>query len=509
MKIRVRRVTDEGVARLSGTGQPPRTGLAERLTDAAILEAIAAEGELMTALLERLVAAPTTLGHEEAGQVVMEEAFRELGLEPVDVPMDAAALRAHPGHSPFSWDVAGKRNVVATWGPVAGDPAPSDPASGQLPRSLILNGHIDVVSPEPLERWARAPFEPVREGDWLYGRGCSDMKCGLAAIVGAVAGLRRLGLAPLAPVHLQSVVEEECTGNGTLACLLAGYRADGAIVAEPFGAAITTSQVGVLWFTVTVRGTPGHAGDDHHAGEDHHAGDPAAAGAGTGVAPHLFDPALIDATGHVMGEGAAAEADEDGSGNPIEGAFPIIRALRRLEADRNLAIPERYAAYRHPINLNVGTIRGGDWASTAPGECTVGFRIALYPDESVGALQRQIEAVVAEAASLDRRLRADPPTVAYDGFACDGYEIPNDHPLVEALAAAYARQAGEPPVRIATTGTSDARIFGLFGGTPAVCFGPYAENAHGVDERVYLPSVVSAAQTLGLFIRDWCGLSSE
>jgi acetylornithine deacetylase len=467
MRIRTRRVVNEGVARLPETAQPPLASLVERLTDAAILEAIAAEGAAMTALLERLVAAPTTLGHEEAGQVVMEAAFRELGLEPVDVPMDAAALRAHPGHSPFSWDVAGKRNVVATWGPVARDPAPSDPAAGRAARSLILNGHIDVVSPAPLERWTRAPFEPVREGDWLYGRGCSDMKCGLAAIVGAVAGLRRLGLAPLAPVHLQSVVEEECTGNGTLACLLAGYRADAAIVAEPFGAAITTSQVGVLWFSVTVRGTPGHAGDDHH------------------------------------------ERDDPDAGNPIEGSFQIIRALRRLEADRNLAIPERYAAHRHPINLNVGTIRGGDWASTAPGECTVGFRIALYPGESVVELQRQIEAVVVEAASLDRHLRADPPTVAYDGFACDGYEIPNDHPLVEALATAYARQTGEPPVRIATTGTSDARIFGLFGGTPAVCFGPYAENAHGVDERVYLPSVVSAAQTLGLFIRDWCGLSAE
>ena len=60
---------------------------------------------------------------------------------------------------------------------------------------------------------------------------------------------------------------------------------------------------------------------------------------------------------------------------------------------------------------------------------------------------------------------------------------------------------------MSTTGTTDAGIFGNAGGIPAVCFGPYAEQAHGVGERVYLPSVVQTAQVMGLLIRDWCGLS--
>ncbi len=113
----------------------------------------------------------------------MRAAFSELGLEPLDVPLDRAVLADHPGAAPFSWDVAGKSNVVATWEPAA-------PADG---RSLILNGHIDVVSPEPVSLWSSAPFTARRDGDWLYGRGAGDMKSGLAAMVGALRGLRRLG----------------------------------------------------------------------------------------------------------------------------------------------------------------------------------------------------------------------------------------------------------------------------------------------------------------------------
>jgi len=115
--------------------------------------------------------------------------------------------------------------------------------------------------------------------------------------------------------------------------------------------------------------------------------------------------------------------------------------------------------------------------------------------------------VVAEAAAAGPVALAHPPEVVYRGFACEGYDIPADDPLVVTLANAFAREAGAPPTLVATTGTTDARVFGQWGGAPSVCFGPYAEQAHGVGERVYLPSVVQTAQVMGLFVRDWCGLS--
>jgi acetylornithine deacetylase len=404
-----------------------------------ILAAVAAEEAAMVDLLTELVEAPTVLGAEAPGQAVMRRAFAGLGLEPFDVPLDVDALRSHPGGAPFSWDVSEKVNVLADWGP-AGE------ADG---RSLVLNGHIDVVSPEPSELWSGAPFAARRDGDWVYGRGAGDMKSGLVAMVGAVAGLQRLGLTPRGRVQLQSVVEEECTGHGALACVLAGHTADAAVLTEPTQGAIWPAQVGVLWFKVRVLGAPAHAGE--------------------------------------AAEGA----------NAIEASYRVIEALRDLEADLNEVRPPLFAAYPHPINLNVGMIRGGDWPSTVAGECVTHLRLATYPGEPVADLKRRVEAVVAGVEN--RRHRID---VLYEG-----YELAEDAPLVQTLSAASARATGTAPPIFASTATTDARAFALYGDTPAVSFGPVAENEHGVDERVHVPSITRTAQALALFISDWSGLS--
>jgi acetylornithine deacetylase len=410
--------------------------------DAEILAAVAAEQPAMVELLTELVAAPTLLGREAGGQAVMRQAFAALGLEPFDVALDRDALERHPGGAPSSWDVDGKANVLADWHGTGGG------------RSLILNGHIDVVSPEPAALWAGDPFSARVDGDWLYGRGAGDMKSGLAAIVGAVRGLQRLGLRPRGRVQLQSVVEEECTGNGAVACVLAGQTADAAILTEPTQGAIWNAQVGVLWFQVRAIGAPAHAGD--------------------------------------AAEGA----------NAIEASYKVIEALRALEAELNAAKPPLFAAYPHPINLNVGQIRGGDWPSTVAGECVTHFRLALYPGEPVGGLKARVEQAVASV-DANSSFRFE---VVYDGFQCEGYELEPDAPLITGLQDAAARVIGQPPPLFASTATTDARTFQLYGDTPAVCFGPLAENEHGVDERVHVPSMTQTAQAIALFIADWCGL---
>lgn len=422
---------------------------AAAIPDAEISAAVAAQSEWMVDLLERAVAAPTVLGNEEPGQEVMEAAFRELGLAPVDIRLDAAALRNDPHSSPFSWDVSGKRNVVATWDAV-----------GQGGRSLIFNGHIDVVPPAAQELWSSPPFEPRRAGDWLYGRGAGDMKAGLVAIAGAIRALRSLDVAPLADIHLQSVVEEECTGNGALQCLISGPTAEACVIAEPHPDHITTAQVGVVWVHVDIVGRPAHA----------------ARASALGV-------------------------------NAIDAVATVSRALRELEAELNEAPPPPFDRFEHPINLNPGTIRGGDWTSTVAAQCTVSYRLALYPDQRPQWLAQRIESAVAAAASADPFLSENPPRVRYDGFSCEGFSLEPEEPVVVALSAAYRRIVGTPAPLYPTTATTDARHF-VRRGIPAVCFGPRGEEIHGVDERVSISSIEQAARVLGAFVRDWCGLTS-
>ena len=284
----------------------------------------------MEALLAELVAAPTLLGAEAAGQAVMRRAFAELGLEPFDVPLDAGRARAaHPARRAVQ---LGRRRQGQRGRRLAAAGA----ADG---RSLILNGHIDVVSPEPASLWAATRSAPRRDGEWMYGRGAGDMKAGLAAIVGAVRGLQRLGLAPRGRVQLQSVVEEECTGNGALACVLAGHRRTPRSSPSRPAARSGTPRSACCGSRCASLGAPAHAGD----------------------AP-------------------------DGA-NAIEGSYAVIQALRGLEAELNAVKPPLFAAYPHPINLNVGMIRGGDWPSTVAGECITHFRLATLSRRAGGRPQ--------------------------------------------------------------------------------------------------------------------------
>jgi acetylornithine deacetylase len=297
------------------------------MNDAEVLDAVAAEAEWMQDLLVALVEAPTVLGNEEPGQALIERAWRDCGLEPRSLPLDAERIRRADGASPFAWEVSGKRNVVADWG--EGERSGDERSARGRWRSLILNGHIDVVPPAAESLWSRPPFEAVRDGDWLYGRGACDMKAGLAAIAGAVRGLSRAGATPAGPVQLQSVVEEECTGHGALQCVLDGPRADACVIAEPHPDHLTIAQVGVLWFHVTISGRPEHA-----------------ARASQGF-------------------------------NAIEAMQGVLAALRELEARLNQDPPPPFDVFEHPIQLNPGVIAGGDWPSTVAAMCTLSCRIGL------------------------------------------------------------------------------------------------------------------------------------
>ncbi|SDE05414.1 ArgE/DapE family deacylase [Rhodospira trueperi] len=399
--------------------------------------------------LEDLVRFPSVRGQEHTAQDFMHDALAARGYAMDRWTIDVESIRHHPGFSPVTVDYSHALNVV-------GSHRPRETAG----RSLILNGHMDVVPTGPVDMWASPPFDPRRDGDWLYGRGAGDMKAGLSANVFAVDALRRLGYRPAAPLYQQSVVEEECTGNGALACLARGYRADAAIIPEPEDDKLVRANVGVIWFQVTVRGTPAHVRE--------------------------------------AGQGA----------NAIEAAFRLIQGLRGLEADWN-ARKGDHPHFDHldaPITFNPGKIAGGDWASSVPAWCTFDGRFGLYPGVSPRDAAREIEECLRRTAAADPFMANQPPEVTYNGFMAEGYVLEEGSEAERTLGRAHASAYGQSLEAFTTTSYLDGRVFVLYQDTPCLVYGPRAEAIHAFDERVSLASLRRVTGTIALFIADWCGL---
>ncbi len=398
-----------------------------------------------------LVKFPSVRGAEHTIQDFLARTLRERGYSVDHWQIELDDIRHLPGFSPVTVSYENAFNVVGSHRP-----------QRRRGHSLILNGHVDVVPVGPLDMWSRPPFEPHVGDGWLYGRGAGDMKAGVAEMIYSLDALRRLGFEPAANVFVQTVVEEECTGNGALACLQRGYWADAALIPEPMCNQLVIGQIGVLWFQVRLRGHPVHVLE---------------AGSGS---------------------------------NAIEAAFALIDALHQLEEHWN-GPTHRHPLYQHhdhPINLNVGKIAGGDWASSVPAWCTFDVRIATYPGQDLAEARAEIEDCLRAAAARHPFLGNSPPEVIYNGFQAEGYALGDSGAEVQdCLAHAHTTAYGKPLERFATTATTDARFFGLYADTPALVYGPNADSIHGFDERVELESVRRNTQAMALFIADWCGLN--
>ena len=219
--------------------------------DAALRDKILASVEAgfaqQIAFTQNLIRFPSLRGSEHTCQDFVFRALRGRGYAMDRFPMDRSAIAAHPGGSPWSQEHSDAPIVVGIHRP-----------REEKGRSLILQAHVDVVPVGPADMWTHTPFDPVIEGDWLYGRGGADMKAGHAANLYCLDALRRIGMQPAATVYVQSVVEEESTGNGALMTHLRGYKADAVLIPEPEEEKLVRANVGVLWFQVEVRGIPVH-----------------------------------------------------------------------------------------------------------------------------------------------------------------------------------------------------------------------------------------------------------
>jgi acetylornithine deacetylase len=380
--------------------------------------------------LQELVRVPSLLGNEEPAQQLVEQRLRELGFTVRSVEPDPTVLAEHPHSGLPLIPYGGRRCLVAT-------------IDGDGGRSLLLNGHVDVVSEAPADRWTKAPFGAEVEAGRLYGRGACDMKGGIAAMLLAVEAALAEGPLPGSVVY-QSVIEEECGGNGALAACLDGPPADGVVIAEPTNGRMDLVAPGVIWARITLES------DSRHA----------------------------------------AQADE--GSNPIEAAFAVTSSLRELEATLNEQPEPEFAGVQRPYLLNFGALHSGDWPSMTPGRAELDVRLGFPIRMDPGKAQALLAAAV-ERAAVDAR-------VEFRGFRARGYAFDAGSSLVRLLSECHEEVRGGRLVPEPWRATTDLRFFQP---GQAVCYGPTGSGLHGVDEWVDLESVADVATVLALLIRRW------
>ncbi|MBD1221276.1 ArgE/DapE family deacylase [Virgibacillus halodenitrificans] len=402
------------------------------------------EEELL--FLKTLGSYKSVLGKEKGIQTFIENHLNDMDLITTFFDPDPKKLASYKNFGKPEWSYENRPVLVGEW----------KSRSEKVGKSLILQGHIDVVSAEPEYLWNQDPFQPTIVNDKMYGRGICDMKSGVAAMIYAVKALKKAGIELGADLQIQSVIEEECTGNGALALLDAGFTADGALITEPTELRAIKGQLGVLWVKVKLNGS-----------------------------------------------GAHVERAEKAQ-NAINKAALLIQSLEEYREHIN-SKPKHYdyAHHPHPLNVNVGVIQGGDWASNVPSECTFEARVGFYPDQDPADVQAEVKKWILDAAESDSWLKETPPEVSFYGFSAPGFSSSSDQELFKTLASAHKVTTGKEMESIAFTATTDIRAFEEFG-IPATCYGAAGANMHAPNEYIDLNSLKTATKSIAAFILDWC-----
>ena len=306
--------------------------------------------------------------------------------------------------------------------------------TGTSGQTLAFAGHTDVVPTGPLAQWDSDPFTPTHKDGKLFGRGASDMKISLAAMVVAVQEFLAANPEPALGIAFLLTSDEEGPAlDGTVVvCEKLKARGDApqfCIVGEPTsvertGDMIKNGRRGTMSGKLTVKGVQGHI-----------------------AYPHLAD-------------------------NPIHRLAPALAELVAIRWDEG-------NAFFPPTSWQVSNIHAGTGASNViPGDCVVDFNFRFCTESSPESLQQRLTAVL-EKHGLQYELKW---TVGGLPF------LTTPGSLVGAVQKAIADETGLTTELSTTGGTSDGRFIAQI--CPQVIeFGPPNATIHKVDEHVALSDI--------------------
>ncbi len=342
------------------------------------------------------------------------------------------------------------------------------PGEGGDGRSLMLNGHIDI---DPLAAgWRRDPWNPSHEGGRLYGAGARNMKGGLAALISAAESVRRSGRPRRGDLVVACVLGELQGGEGTVAMIERGMRADAAVVPEPVGPNLVTAHAGVLELAISTVGRSAHISRKESAKD---------------ALPAMLR--LIEALKDI---GFRCERREDMPALPIVNVGGIIGGRGR---DYDLRGPNFTCDF-----------------------CTALVDIRFLPGQTSESVLEDVVACLEEASLGLDGVTWEISLESHDPFALNTVvfeptEIPVESDIVAVVAEELERVSGQPPDAVGValpasyTGADTAHLWRA--GIPCLMYGPRGgptADDVDVDDFVDVGEMVQCARVLANVADRWC-----
>lgn len=433
--------------------------------------------EDMVGLLSRLIELkPVNLGTPSSGQEFAAQDWLKRRLIELGFDVDYWSERESPS----------RPNVVASIKGVGGG------------RSLILNGHVDVVPVHDfqLHRWTVDPWKATIKEDEVYGRGTSDMLGGLVSMICAAKAVLDQGLRVKGNVFVESVPGEESNEGflGTRSCIDRGYVAPLAVIGEPTAGEIQPVTCGTFLFDITIPGKDIHTSMKNLT-----------------IYPQRYG----------LRHGSAVGVDA------IAKATKYITLFQELE--RNWGF-----RWRHPIlgsggqpipvdkegvgafTITPALIEGGTYFGSLAGYCKMTCQV-YYPSWVSGReVWEEIKVAIKSVSATDDWLKDNPPILKVDKtldgnehhFIWEPNEVPVDHAGCKALASAWKTATGREALFSGFKAVCDATLFGKEG-IPAIIFGPgdLSTGVHGPDEKISVQRMLDCCKTYAALIMDWCEIA--
>jgi acetylornithine deacetylase len=319
-------------------------------------------------------------------------------------------------------------------------------------RSMLLNGHVDTMPPGDPSLWKHPPFEAKIVGNRLYGNGAVDMKAGVSAMIMAVEWIREMGIKPGGDIIIESVVDEEGGGNGTLDCTMRGIRADAAIVLEPTELAVHYGHMGCILMEIKVKGKSTHA---------------------------------------CMREYGI---------NAIDRIIPFYQGLKELEKKWEAHYPP--GEFPSP-SIVVGELHGGEAATKVPDEAILRCDIHFLPGQQKSEIKQEVSQWMQTIAEQEHTK----PEIRFYQHV-DPYKVDKEDAFVQTCMAVQKKVLGKTKVGVFPSGC-DARFLYHVGKMPTVVMGPGSLlQAHAINEFVDLRQYLRCIDLVSRIILRWTNMDS-